>query len=42
MIKSIWNDSSLALVALDSDHGMGFTATCLTVGENGSVIALHN
>lgn len=42
VIKGIWDDSSLALVSFHTDHGMGFTATGLSVCEDSSVVTIHD
>ena len=42
MIKSIWDDTFLALVSLHSNHGMGLTASSLPICEYSAVITVHD
>ena len=41
MIKSVRNNTSLALVSLYTDHGMGFTTACLAVGKHCAVVTIY-
>jgi hypothetical protein len=42
MIKSIWNNTFLRLISFQSNHSMSFTASCLSVGKDRSIIPKHN
>jgi hypothetical protein len=42
MIERVGYNSSLRFITFDSDHGMCFTASGLTVCENGTVVTFHD
>ena len=42
VVESIWDYTPLRLVSFDSDHGMGLSASSLTIGKDGAVITIHD
>jgi len=42
VIEGIGDNTSLALVSFDTDHGMCLTTSSLSVSKDGSVITIHD
>ena len=42
LTESAWNDAFVFVTVVVSHHRVGLSATCLTVGEDGSIVSIEH